>query len=183
MWRSVHQIIGASSSIQWFNFYVIRFPREAGHAFKVESIFPLCCIIQIYLHVSGNQKGASIDQWKGTSTGHTLVSTSHFKTSWFCSFTDFLNFHRLSKQCPVLHRLAQGMKTLQWPMRAWGVVWGRGVCRGWGVEGGKLLLHYNRGIALFKLCKFQTVGIGGSMAHQFHCMWFGCDNLNFQECI
>ena len=53
-----------------------------------------------------------LDDLKGYQLAIPWVSTSHLKTSCFCSFTEIFGFHRLSKQCPILHRLAQGMKTV-----------------------------------------------------------------------
>ena len=46
------------------------------------------------------------------------VSISHFKTTCFCSFTEISDFQIYSKQCPAPQRLAQGMKSLRWPVRA-----------------------------------------------------------------
>ena len=42
------------------------------------------------------------------------VSTSHV---FFLQF-HISDFHRFSKQCPILHRLTQGVKSLRWPARA-----------------------------------------------------------------
>ena len=49
-----------------------------------------------------------------------------------------------------------------------------------------LLSHYKRGLA-FSHCSFRVnfrpLALKESMTHQFHCMWFDWDNLNFQVCF